>query len=131
MSDGLPTRLALAHACGEFQTDANGEGSYDLPAPNKTRWVAGGEGEFDNPLPGDKVLGLEVIHPTGTVIGSFTDTDMPAENQGWFILNAVGRINVPSELGLKAIPAGCKIRIRVKKAAAVIDTFRFNVRWGR
>jgi hypothetical protein len=122
-------------------TNENGLGAEVLKIPGTpgvlgTRIIKGGMGWFETPNAGDyvKVVVTDedniLGYGAGVTIGSYTDADVPTENQGWFVppnqflyLERVGSTN-------GYLLGGLYIKIIVQTGDATQDVFRCNLVWG-
>lgn len=124
--------IKLASATADTNIDT-GEAVILLQVPgnplatNEGRWLDGGIGWFDNPHKDDRfyvhILDHDGILGMGPdlVVGSYTDDEMPPENQGW----RVPRLNRPvieveTLAGYGYAPSGLYLRIVGQKGFPVL-----------
>ena len=108
-----------------------------VPGQDEPRVVVGGAAWFDTVTPGDYIhvyikdddnlLG----QGAGTIVGKYTDTDVPEGNQGWYINQHKGWADAAEIQRLGEIPAGMWIHIIGHKADNSSDTLRVNLKWGK
>ena len=139
----IPSRTTLKMAKVKITTDTSGDGSALLKVPGtpggsgQGRWVQGGEGWFSNAheddhidiqiTDEDNILGAGA----GAVISTYTDTDVPTANQGWWVPYDKKGVSIVAIEGTGFVPAGLYIKVIVKKGGAPLeDTFRCNIKWG-
>ena len=102
------------------------------------RVVEGGEGWFETSDEDDRVevhitdedniLGLG----SGATIDSYTDTDVPTGNQGWYIQANKKSVSVTKIADAGFVPAGLYLKIiGTKVSTQSNDTFRCNILWGK
>ena len=118
---------------------------FDVPGSDD-RTISGGEAWFGSAHIDDWIMALEVYTkndippgvlgpdpiPAGTIVQTYHDTEMPAEQQGYRIPFKRGLKEVETIAGYGTIPAGLTLRIKVQKGgdAPFNDKFYCNVEWG-
>lgn len=108
------------------------------PGSTDGRWLSSGIAFFDVHTPGDKVLGVYFTDEdnilgggVGTVIGSYTDDEVPEANKGWAI-PPTGWIEAEAIGGYGFAPAGFYIKVIAKKAGdSPSGKFYCNFEWGK
>ena len=138
----LSVSSTLKIARMEASTDVNGEATLEIKVPGTvgdegSRLIYGGTGWFENPAHGDEIVSILIVdndnilgYGAGAAVGSYTDTDVPASNQGWYISKTSGRMTLQAVGGEGRLVAGLYLQIKVKAAANRSDTFRANLSWG-
>jgi hypothetical protein len=107
------------------------------PGVDKGRLIQGGTAWFGIPTLSDQIE----VHISdednilgqgaGTIIASYTDSDVPEANKGWFIPKSDLGIQVTAFAELAAIPAGFYLKIVGKKGDLNLsDTLFVNIKWG-
>lgn len=130
MGDVIPTRGTLKTAKFTIETGSDGYGEVFIEVPAGGRVVEGGVGRFTNPQLGDSIISIEVWDETKTTeLDSFEDEEVPEANRGWFILETSLKLSALTDFRL--IPGGKFIKVKVKKASAVVETFYGNLIWGK
>ena len=75
----------------------------------------------------DNLLG----YGAGFVMKTFHDTDVPADNQGWYMIGDWARLDPLVNNDPADVPAGFYLHISGKKyAVSVADDFYVNIHWG-
>lgn len=137
-------KLAKGKGAAEVDTPA----TIDIKSPGELgvghgRVVNGGQAWFDNPHPGDYIevfimdkdglipVASRVAFPNYPIIGSFTEMECMASNKGFWIPFHQKFINVKALGDMGFVDAGFYIRVIGYKGDNSIDTFRFNVEWGK
>lgn len=139
--------LKLAKGKGVTTVSTPAEIDVKSPGdPTKTsegRVVNGGQAWFDNPHPDDYVEvhlvdkdgivpeASRVAFPSYPIIGSFTEMECMAANVGFWIPFHQKFINIRAIGDMGFINAGFYLRVIGHKGDNTVDTFRFNVEWGK
>ena len=132
----IPQRVELKMASAKSLSSASGEAVLEFKIPTPKRIMFGGFAHFDGLHPDDKITEISIVDidgivaPAGTKVGFFTDIDMPAINQGWYV-DKNGQIDMPSIGGGEEGLGGLYVCIKAQTGDNRQDTFRVNVRWGR
>ena len=107
------------------------------PGDLESRILSGGAGWFDNPQPGDYIIVHMVDDDNimgqgvGAVVGTYTDDEVPADNQGWFINHHKKYIDIHQIAMFGVIPAGLYLRVMAYTADNRADKFRASIKWGK
>ena len=109
------------------------------PNSGAGRWIDGGIAWFDDQHKDDRILSVEFTdednllgNGAGTVVGTYTDTELDAAQQGWRIPNKKGMIEVIAMGGYGFAPAGFYIKITGKKGGSLTTgTIYMNIMWGK
>lgn len=136
----IKERLKIKAAKAKAST-SNGVATLDLKVPGV---MANGEGRYIKngavwfvDYHADDYIKVQVVdvdnvlgYGAGLVIDSFVDTDVPEENQGWYIspFDKIGRMETLREALF--IPAQLYIRIIATTGDTRFDTLRLDVTWG-
>ena len=139
----------LKLAKGKGVTTASTPAQIDIKAPGdptkptEGRVVNGGQAWFENPHVDDyievQIVDIDGIIPTESrvafpdypKIGSFTDDEVNADNKGFFIPIHQKFIEVKALGDMGFVSAGFYIRVIGYKGDNSVDTFRFNIEWGK
>jgi hypothetical protein len=139
MSIIVPDRATLK-ICKIKQVTTDGVATVLLKVPGEVgefaaRIIEGGHAYFNNHHADDfvqiylsdedDILGYGV----GTVVGSYTDTDVDQSNIGWFIPPS-GVLAVGALGGLGHLTGGLYLKVIATKGDLSSDTFRCNIIWG-
>jgi len=109
-------------------TAVNGVATIIITVP-AVRKVSGGQAWFENHHPDDSVQ-VFITLPDGTVLNTYTDTQVAADNQGWYI-GPSGKTEIRQMADFGTIPqAGLQLRVVGTKGDGSADTLRTNVLWG-
>jgi len=107
------------------------------------RVVRGGDAWFETPNNGDYIevyitdldglipVASRVAFPNYPIIGSFTDTEVPNENKGFWIPIHQKYINIRAIGDMGFVSSGFYLRIIGTKEDDSVDTFRINIEWGK
>jgi hypothetical protein len=131
----IPNRVELKMARAKVDTDGSGLAIVEFKIPTPERVMYGGFAWFNGLHVDDRLFEISIVDidgimsPAGTVLGYFTDNDMPADNQGWYV-NKSGEINMPSIGGGETGLGDLWVRLKAQTGDSRPDTFRVNVRWG-
>lgn len=100
------------------------------------RLIEAGNGWFESAHPEDYVkisitdeddlLGLGA----GFEVDSYTDKEVPAINQGWYIPGVRGEVAVTNLAGMGFVPSALYIKITAIKGTGE-GIFRANIKWGK
>jgi len=74
----------------------------------------------------DNILG----YGAGAIVGSYTDTDVPSANKGWYFPKPDPTLRVDALAGIGFINAGLYLKIIATKGDLSSDTFMVNLKWG-
>ena len=108
------------------------------PGSSDGRVVDSGKAWFASPHDEDS-LAVEVVDvdgisgaPAGTVVATYNDVDVAAENIGWWIPKHTKEAEVQALTGKGFIPAGFYLRITGTKGdLSLTDTLYTNIKWGK
>jgi len=125
----IPNRESVRIARGKVTADGSGLAEIKLQIPSAGRFVKGGVAWFDNCHADDHVL-IDLVDGSDNIIGTFTDSDMVSESQGWYIPKPTCILEVDSLNSAQKIPGGQYLRIKAQKGDNSQDTLRFNIKWG-
>jgi hypothetical protein len=87
---------------------------------------------------GFEQYGIKAI-PTYPLVGSYTDDELPADKQGWFLKTDHSTM-VTAASGPGFVPSGFYVRVRIQKGATapknenneyIADTFFANFKWSK
>jgi len=138
---GIPERAALRLARMTETTDVNGDVVLDIKIPGTigkvTRLADKGEGWFANPsIGGGDWVEMHVVDvdgimaAAGTIVGTYTDTEVPVGNQGWYIPPS-GIIEIGKQADSGRLVAGLYLRIVAHRSdGAENESFFVNIKWG-
>lgn len=142
MSVVIPDKAILRMAKFKQATNGSGVAQIDIKVPgtysnSDGRYIEGGQAFFEVPnfddwvecyiVDIDNILG----YGANTVIGSYTDTELPSGNEGWYFSKVEGQIKVLALAGMGWIPAELYLRIIAHKDPTNLsDTLRVNLNWG-
>lgn len=109
------------------------------PNSGAGRWIDGGTAWFDEQHKDDRIMSVEFTdednllgYGAGTVVGTYTDTELDSAQQGWRIPNKRGMIEVIAMGGYGFAPAGFYMKITGKKGGGLTTgTLYMNVMWGK
>lgn len=133
--------LKLAYGSSAIGEDGTATILLKVPGtPGSTdgRWISNGLAFFDIHDIGDMIQSVRFTDEdnllgggVGTIIGSYTDDEMPPENQGW-VIPPVGTIKAESIGGYGLAPAGFYIKIVGKKGGGkTTGTLYVNIEWAK
>ena len=139
MSYDIPERATLKIAKAKATT-VNGIATVLLKVPGSpitvSRSISGGEGWFETSHPDDfaaifvtdedNILGYGI----GFVVGTYVDTALPIENQGWYLPRPTQLLNVEAMTSFGRLNGGFYLKIVATKGDLSLDTFRCNIIWG-
>ena len=136
MSGVIPGSVKLLMAKGEATT-VSGVASVFFKVPSD-REIMGGFGCFGNQQPGDYVKiyvtdeDNTLGYGAGFVVGSFNDSEMPANQQGWFMFpgNVLDITSLMLNDPSKVTPP-FYVKLEAHKADGSADTLYANIRWGK
>lgn len=133
--------IKLSH--GECTVGEDGIATILLKIPGEAgssdgRWISSGVAFFDVHTPGDKVIGVYFTdednvlgNGAGTIIGSYTDDEVPEQNRGWAI-PPNGWVKAEAIGGYGFAPAGFYIKVIALKAGeSPSGKFYCNWEWGK
>lgn len=139
--------IKLANLSGSVQEDGTVTAYLKVPGtPNPTgdnsldgRWISSGTAFFDVATPGDIISSVRFVdhdnmlgYGEDFVVGSYTDDELDAANQGWFIPPKKGEIKAEAIGGYGFAPAGFYIMVTAKKGGGITTgTFYVNFEWGK
>jgi hypothetical protein len=138
-------------------TIVDGEGIISLKVPTEGRYVSGGWGIIDTYDPDDHCFiyvedtdriiatmngglsdeDMQAVIPGYPTIGSYTDTDLAAENQGWWFwpLNkhdgTCGELEFEPIGGYAAVPGDMYLVMRVVRPNVSGGVIRASIFWGK
>ncbi len=124
----IPDRATVKMACGKAAT-VDGIATIMIAVPVGKRKINGGLAWFENRHPDDK-LQVFIALANGTPISGYTDTDVPSENQGWFIPNHADYVEIERLVEFGTLPEGLYLKVVGIKGDLSSDTFRVNLHWG-
>ena len=131
----------LKMACSEGSTDSSGDVVIDMKIPGTdpallSRFIRDARIWFDDPEPGDKIISVVIIdidaivYPANTIVGSYTDDEVPSANQGWFMSSE--KSIVEALTGFGELPEAFYLRLVAKKGSAVLGKkIRINLHWAK
>ncbi len=134
----VPDKASIRFTKGKSQTDTTGKAEIVFTVPGDPtpgsgdgRYLSGGIGWFDTPENGDYIT-VEIRKPDDSLLKSYSDTDMPADNYGWYIPKNAGYVKIkPMSPILGFLPSGLKLVIVAQKATATENLdFWCNLNWG-
>ena len=134
----------LKLACGYVPVDPTTGQSIILlkipgtPGSGEGRWLSSGVSWHQDTVPHkasvyfsdeDGISGA----PAGTVVGSYTDDEMPTENQGWLIPETTSKIKAESVGGYGFAPAGFYVKVVGQKSGSAPFTgyFCLDMEWAK
>lgn len=136
--------LRLACLSGTITDSSNGTIVATLKVPGtpgsgEGRYLSSGSAWFSPQSDDDRVTVFVTDednllgYGAGTVVGTYTDTDVPAENSGWYIPAKMGFIKVEAFAGYGFVPAGMYIKVVGHKggSAPFTGTMYINLEWGK
>jgi hypothetical protein len=134
--------VKLASAQAEVGSNGMATISIKIPGtPNSGagRWIDGGTAWFDDQHKDDRILSVVFTdednllgYGAGTVVGSYTDSELDSAQQGWRIPNKRGMIEVIAMGGYGFAPAGFYMKITGQKGGGIVTgTLYMNVMWGK
>lgn len=132
----IPDRATVQIACGKAAT-VTGVATILIKIPAPTRKISGGSAWFETQHFDDKVkiyvtdednlLG----YGAGFVVGGYTDSDIPSENQGLYIPKIKGVAEVQKLTDFATLPALMYLKIVGVTGDTRADTLRVNLNWGK
>lgn len=131
-ANGIPDDITLRGATASADTvDGTAKILFQVPAAGRflnagKLWFCGTPHKDDR----IKIDLVNVVNGVEVPVGSFVDSDVPAQNQGLRIPLRTGEIESKNIMNLQFIPGGVWIRVVGMTGDQRQDTLCVNVGWG-
>lgn len=132
----IPDRATVQMARMKVATVA-GTSTCLVKIPALGRKINGGLAWFETPH-FDDILKVFVTDEdnllgagAGTVIAGYTDLEVPADNQGWFLAKNAPYITIERLVEFGTLPGNMYLKIVGITGDARVDTLRVNLHWGK